>query len=63
MFIKGEKKKIPHLINNMTHMPVTVRPKNLDALFNHIQTYMRVKRMLSLKFKNNGISFLIFRKR
>jgi len=47
--IKGEKKKTPHLINNITYMPVTARPKKLDALFNHIKTYMRVKKNVELE--------------
>lgn len=47
--IKGEKKKTPHLINNITYMPVTARPKKLDALYNHIKTYMRVKKNVELE--------------
>lgn len=49
MPIKGEKKKTPHLINNITYMPVTARPKKLDALCNHIKTYMRVKKNVELE--------------
>jgi hypothetical protein len=47
--IKGEKKKTPHLINNITYMPITARPKKLDALYNHIKTYMRVKENVELE--------------
>jgi hypothetical protein len=49
ILIKGENKKTPHLINNITYMPVTARPKSLDALCNHIQTYMRVKKNVELE--------------
>lgn len=46
---KGEKKKTPHLINNIIYMPKTARPKRRDALFNHIKTYMRVKNNVELE--------------
>ena len=48
---KGAKKEIPHLIKNITYMPVTARPKKLDALCNHIKTYMRVKKNVELEVK------------
>ena len=46
---KGEKKKVPHLISNITYMPIQARPKKITALYNHIKTYMRVKENVELE--------------
>ena len=47
--IKGEKKKVSHLINNITYIPIKARPKKITALYNHIKTYMRIKENVELE--------------